>query len=1122
MKFSATKIAMHRCKRRNLQQFIRVMKLTTLLMIIVLAQVSAKGFGQKITLNEKNVPLKQIIQSIEQQSGYTFFYDTKDLPNVNVNVDINKATVEEALTASLKNLPLVYKIVKNNIVLTKADVKPVNQAALPAISVHGFVIDELNKPMPNVTIRVKDGNQTTITDTKGEFTFKQVDEKAVLVISFIGYLTKEVNANSDLGRIKMEVSNSKLDEIQIQAYGTTSERLNTGDITTIKAADIAKSPVSNPLLALQGRVPGLVITQATGFSGSGVTVRIQGQNSMIRGNDPLYVIDGVPYVSQLLPDLNTILGGSGPSPSDVATTGQGNPLSFINSADIESIDVLKDADATSIYGSRAANGAILITTKKGKIGQTKVDVNLQDGYGEVSHFADLLNLTQYLQMRHEAIANDHVTPAPTDYDINGTWDTTRSTNWQKVLIGGMAKYKDFQGTVSGGSGTTSFLVGAGYHKETTVFPGDANDQKASIHFNINNVSLNQKFKLQFTGSYLLDDNQIPSVDLTNQAEQLAPDAPNLYNPDGSLNWAPLANGTSTWNNPLSFESNGYNVKTNNLVSNAVVSYKILPGLELKSSFGYTNMQTNELSTGTLAALAPELRPTSTPNASYAHSYINSWSIEPQINYNVVLGIGKLDALLGSTFEDRNTYNDRIYGGGYGSDLVLQDPHAAATLTSPFATVDEIYKYDAIFGRLNYNIDDKYIVNVSGRRDGSSRFGSDSQLHDFYSVAGAWIFSSEDAVKKNASFLSFGKLRASYGTTGNDQIGDYQFLDLYSAPFGPPPYQGATGLTPTQLANPLLQWEETSKLQFGLDLGFFKDRILFNTDYFRNRSSNELGNYGLPIITGFYSITRNVAATVQNSGWEFTLNTANIKGNGFNWSTSINLTVPSNKLVAYPGINNSSAAGNEIIGKPLSTQYLVHLIGVDPTTGTYIFQGANGKPESFPNLATDRTVAINTDPKFYGGFQNSFSYKGFQLDVLFQFVKQIGKNTSLGFFRPGSFNPNSGNEPAAVLNAWHKPGDVATVQRYSQDFSLYLQNYYASYYTDAGYSDASYIRLKNMSLSWSIPQTWRDKLKLQNARLYVQGQNVLTFTHYKGLDPETQNPFTLPPLRMITFGVQVGI
>jgi len=1096
------------------------MKFTTFLFFIAVMQVSASTFAQKVNLSEKNAPLVKVFEEIRAQTGYDFLVSTSILTEAGpVTIQIKNADLGEVLDQIFKGRQLDYKIDNQSVIISRKEPTILEKlkSLFSTLDITGKITDETGQPLPGATVIVKGTSNSTITDAKGNFSLKHVDNNAVLKISFIGYLTKEINANSDLSNIKMEVANSKLDEVKVIAYGTTTDRLSTGDISTVSAKEIGKQSVNNPLLALEGRVPGLFIVQANGFSGGAVTVRIQGQNSMTGGSDPFYVIDGVPYTSTSLPVFNNIQTngvsspGLGPGPT-------ASPLSFINPNDIESISVLKDADATSIYGSRAANGAIIITTKKGKPGQTTVDFNLQSGYGQEARRLGLMNTQQYLQMRNEALQNDGIAaPGPTDYDLNGIWNKKSYTDWQKVLLGGSAKYTDLQGSVSGGSTNTQFLVGTNYHKETTVFPGDFSDQKGSLHFSINNSSVNQKFKFQLTGSDMFDDNKLPSTDLTGIAVLLAPDAPSLYNKDGSLNWAPDQNGNSSWSNPLANQYNASTIKTNNLIANALVSYELLPGLNIKSSFGYTNLQINETLIAPSVAQAPENRASYTEASLFGNNNINSWIVEPQVTYNRAISKGKLEAIIGETIEQNNSLGRQDIGIGYSSDLLLGDIGSASRVIAS-TTANSIYKYNAGFGRLNYNWEDKYIINLTARRDGSSRFGANSQFHDFASVGGAWIFSKEEIIKNNLSFLSYGKLRMSYGTTGNDQINNYQYLSLYGSTFNAiTPYQGVTGLQSFGLSNPYIQWEETKKISLGLNLGFLNDNILLGIDYFINRSSNQLLPYKLPVITGYYSILENFPAILQNSGWEFSVATTNIKAKDFNWNSSINLTIPRNKLIAFPNLDQSSYSFFYVIGQPINLTKVFNYKGVDPATGEYQFLNSHGQLTSTPDGQTDLTSTLNTNPQFYGGFRNSFSYKDFQLDIFFQFVKQIGHNDYFGS-NPGSFNTN---QPSSIVGAWQNPGQLSSIQRYNSTYSIYEQWNDANS-SNAAYSDASYIRLKNLSFSWQLPKNWSKAAHLGNARLFVQGQNLLTVTKYKGLDPETASSASLPPLKVITFGVQITL
>jgi hypothetical protein len=433
----------------------------------------------------------------------------------------------------------------------------------------------------------------------------------------------------------------------------------------------------------------------------------------------------------------------------------------------------------------------------------------------------------------------------------------------------------------------------------------------------------------------------------------------------------------------------------------------------------------------------------------------------------------------------------------------------------------MYKYDAIFARLNYRFQDKYILDLTARRDGSSRFGDANKQHTFYAAGAAWLFRDEEIVKNNLTWLSTGKLRMSYGTTGNDQIADYTYqslLDIYPVDV---PYQGGTSIYPTSISNPYLQWEETRKLNVGTNLGFLKDRIQLDVNYFRNRSSNQLIAYILPSTTGFTGITKNFDATVQNSGIEILLNFSPIRAKNFNWQSSLNFTNPKNKLIAFPNLATSSYAYKYIIGQPINIVQAYKFAGVNPTTGLYQFINSKGETVSSVDATTDRTVLIDPNPKWYGGFSNSFQYKGFQLDFLIQAVKQMAPNYRFGRY-PGVGSAVLGNEPIGVLDRWTKPGDEASQQMFSANLSKTLTPALRAKNSDAAYSDASYVRLKNVSLSYTLPTEWLKKARISSARLYMQGQNLITITNFIGTDPETKAIFYLPPLRMYTIGVQVSL
>lgn len=1110
-------------------QIVRIMKLTAIIFLITTLHVCAAGYGQKVTLNLKNESMERVFTEIRTQTGLEFLYINTYMKKAKkVSINVKNEPLENVLKLCFKDQPFSYQIKEKVIVIIPIDKSEesnrIGYFQKKNIDIRGRVINLKQEPITNASVTLLGKNRSTVTNSDGFFSLNEIEDNSIIIISHIQYESQSIKVTSaDIGNITLKIKISNLDELQVIAYGTTTKRFNTGNVSSIKSNEIERQPINNPLLALEGRVPGLVITQSTGFPGSGVSVRIQGQNTISSGigNDPLIVIDGIPFNSRLLYTLSLVQGSSGNNTTNQAnaSAGSGNPLSFINPSTIESIEILKDADATSIYGSRAANGAILITTKKGKNGQTRANINMQTGWSKVSKYLDLLSTEEYLLARHEALTNDGVIIKPDDgnYDVNGVWESSRYTNWQKELLGKTARYTDLQGSISGGSQNIQFLVGVGYHKETTVLPGDFADQKASAHFNLNNSSSQQKFKFQFTASYLFDNNRLPNKDIVQLALQLPPNAPSLYNSDGQLNWAPLSNGNSSWNNPLSYLFNSYKNKTTNLVSSSVISYQIINGLDIKATLGYTNLYSDEMTLIPSKSFAPEVRVNSLRSSMFSNSSISTWIIEPHINYLRQLGKIRLEALLGTTIQNTSMNRREQDGSDYISDELLGSISFAASkiVTSGSSR----YKYNAGFGRMNLTWNNKYIINLNGRRDGSSRFGAKNQFHNFWSVGGAWIFSDEPFSKNNFKFLSFGKLKGSYGTTGNDQIGDYKYLNLYSNVNTSNPYQASVGIVPNGLSNPFLAWEETRKTQIGVSLGFLKDRILLEGTFFSNKSSNQLLPYSLPIIAGFTTITQNFPATVRNYGWEIAASATILSNKIFTWSSSFNITIPKNKLLQFPDLNVSTYANRLIIGKPVTITKAYNLLGVDGTTGAYVFTDEQGNPTSTPSQTQ---IAINLDPTYYGGFQNNFQFKGFELSIFLQFVKQLGRNYYFGNY-PGFFYSDGtttmGNQPKYILERWQKVGDDKPIQKFSSSFNSIQPATYASASQNA-YTDASYIRFKNVTISYQVPSVVKKKLRVQSAKVYLQGQNLLTLTNYKGLDPETRSSSSLPPLRVIVLGFQI--
>jgi TonB-dependent starch-binding outer membrane protein SusC len=649
-----------------------------------------------LSLSIKNGSLESLFATIEQKTGFTVFYNAMDLKNSKpITIDVKDASVEEVLQLSLKGQALTYFVQEHTIFIKKKEVpksltvEPVTPGEGVPLGVSGVVQSDVGTPLAGATVFIRKLKKSATTDAKGEFLLKNVpDGEYEVEVSFVGYqtFTTTISVANHQAAVtaKLKQSTSQLDQTVVKGYYTTTDRLNTGDVTTVTGEEIEKQPVSDPILALEGRVPGLNIQQTSGVPGENSTIRIQGLNSIANGSSPLYIIDGVPYNSTS--PTNSFLGGgalgvpSATTPAAGVTTGA-SPFNDLNPAEIESITILKDADATAIYGSRGANGVILITTKKGKAGHTQFDLNAFAGAGKVTRMLSLMNTPDYLEMRHEALNNDGISPSLNNGDFDLLfWDTTRYTNWQKVLIGNSAQFNNVQGNLSGGDANTQFLLGAGYSKQGTVYPGNYSDQKASVNMSLTHVSTDRRLHVLFTASYVNDNSNLPQVDLTRNITS-APDAPAPYDAYGNLNWQEL-NGSPTWNNPLSYTVQQAKMMTDNLISDLNVSYLILPGLQLKSNLGYNYSQTNQNLLSPATANPPPYNTAATRSNDFGTNDFKTWIFEPQINYEAKIAQGTLHTLLGSTFQ-QNVQNSIAYNTyNYSSDALIADPAAATTEQQP--------------------------------------------------------------------------------------------------------------------------------------------------------------------------------------------------------------------------------------------------------------------------------------------------------------------------------------------------------------------------------------------------------------------------------------------------------
>lgn len=1084
-----------------------LMRLHIILLLLTCTVITATAADvqvQSISIEAKATPMYQVFKQIEKQTSYVFWYKGKMVEkNTPITVSVVKQPLKPALDKIFANIPFTYEIVEEIIVVKDKLSKPQKTANAPkGQSFSGAVTDENDQPLLGASVNIKGTANTTKTNSEGKFSFVYIEANAILIISYVGYQTQEI-ALKNATKISLQRSDSKLDDVQVIAYGTTTKRLNTGSVATITAKDIEKQPVSNPLATLVGRVPGLVVTQQSGVPGSSFTVQIRGRNSIAQGSQPLILIDGIPFAAG---NENIQLIGS--TISNANQQSGVSPFNSINPADIESIDVLKDADATAIYGSRGANGVILITTKKGHVGKTQISANFNRGFTQVGKQLPLLNTEQYIAMRKEAFANAGLTPTTANAPDLTIYDQTRYTDYQKEFLGGTGSSTNANLSLSGGSATTQFLLSGTYYRETNIFPESLPNQRGSMLANINHKSSDNRLSVNFSGNFTSVENNAPTTDLAFYT-YLSPNTPAFFDANSKLQWA--YNGVAI-ENPYAYLREKYELRTNNLAASLNTSYRLWDGLTAKVLMGYNQQFTNEQKLSPAEAKNPNSSSVQGHTAIFGKNQYSSWNIEPQLEYKTKVWLGNLTALAGTTFLSRTNNSLTVEGNGYSSEALLSSFDAATIIDA--SSMSSNYRYQALFGRLNYNITNKYLVNLTGRRDGSSRFGPGKQFANFGAVGAAWIFSREKWFEKSFPSLSFGKLRASYGVTGNDQIGDYQFVETWKSPSYT--YFGDASLIPNNLFNADYAWERNKKLETAVDLGFWKDRILFSAGYYQNRSSNQLINYRLPYITGFSNVIANFPATVENKGWELSLSTTLVKTKIFRWESNFNITIPKNTLLAFPGIESSTYQSLYVVGQSLNAIYNYKSMGVSPATGLPVFYDGNG------NNATDISdYQINgtTDPKFYGGWQNTLSYKGFELQWFFDFKKQTGKNIYYYLYGISLPAGTMRNQPELLADRWKSQGDITDLPKVMANGTGIIASNTAN--SSFAYSDQSYIRLRNVSLSYIFDVKRLSKIGAKSARVYVQGQNLLTFNRTKGYDPETQNPTLTPVLQAYSVGVQIS-
>lgn len=979
--------------------------------------------------------------------------------------------------------------------------------------------------LPGVSVTIKGTTRGVTTDGNGNYKIS-VSSNSTLVFSFVGFQKQNATVgNKSTINSVLTADVSEINEVVVVGYTTQSRRTITGSQASVKGSDIASIPVQTFDRALQGRAAGVQITGSNGVPGGQVQVRIRGVGSIKGGTDPLYVVDGV--------QVNTS------SNSAFAST---NPLSFLNPNDIENIEILKDAASAAIYGAAAANGVVLVTTKKGKSGKTNISLDVNTGYVEPTKYLDVLNTQEWLKLRTEAIANQGVelatarTNALTGVRLDGALTDDQiaalpTYDWQKAAYT-KGTTNNYNFSMNGGNEKTTFYLSGAYNQS------DANVRNVDYKGGNFSVKLNNKVSTKLSvdaGITLSSFNQRGTFGGPNGGSFLGSPSfssplilpmNRIYNDDGSFFGTPATGGLAgilNQNVLLVSDLNKINSRTNQLISSLGITYKITDALSFRpyASIDYRTIN------------GQNFQDPRTADAFNVKGRISAQQFE-RINFlsNATLIYDKtfktnhkVGGLLGAEYRQDTQENFQTTAEGIPTPQFTTQSSAANPITV-FSSWTS-FKKVGIFGRFNYDYASKYFLGLTARYDGSSRFGANNLYGFFPGISAGWDIAAENFLKSSPSISQL-KLRASYGTLGNDQIGNFDSRGLDGGGYN---YNALSGIAPESLSNASLRWERNTTSNFGLDYGFFNSRIQGSIEYFVRTSSDLLLDQPVPQTSGFSTISNNLGE-MQNVGLEFSIKTVNFDKGGFRWSTDFNISKIDNKitklydtLTVLPG----RAVDEQIrIGYPFNSIYVAKYAGVNPATGRAmwydnagnIIYRLAGSVDSYSKIIGQQI------PTFYGGFTNDFSYKGFDLSVLFtyEYGRTSFNNQSAFMFENGGRLFNTLR--SVYESRWTTPGQITSTPR---PINGNAETLGSGITTSAGsrvYEDASYIRLKTISLGYTVPKSIVSKLSLASIRLYVQAYNLYTWTKWTGFDSEwvnlgSGNNGVVPQPRTITGGIKLG-
>lgn len=1114
------------------RQIILKMKLTAAILLIACLQVSASGFAQKITLSKQNAPVEQILKEIKKQTGYLFFYNQEWIKQANaVTIDVKQASISEVLEICFQNQPVNYSIVDKTIILSKKELlspntEITNFKEVPPKEVKGKITDKSGETLPGVSVRIKGTTTGATSDMNGNYSITVPEDNSILVFTYIGYVTKEVAvSNRSAINVILEAANTALNEVVVIGYGTSNLANLTGSISTVDVEKVMSSrPATNVSSMLQGQVSGVFIHTNSGQPGAeGMNVLIRGQGSM-GDSQPLVIVDGFE-----------------------------SSMDNINPFDIESISVLKDAASASIYGTRAANGVILVSTKRGKEGPIKIRYNTYFGKQDPTAVPDFLGSAEYAELHNEARANAGLSPTFTADAIAkyraGNDPNFPSTDWMSVLYSGSGGSQYHGLDFSGGTDATRYNISMGYNEQNGVIKA-VDAEQLNFRFNVDN-KINKWLNVGINTALNRAVNTLP---LTGPELTRGGDLQQFYN---SVTHIPptqklkLADGSWSGEYPLgnfaAWIDNGNlrSIKANQLVGTIFSEAKIIKGLSWRNraSVDYTFRETTNHISRFVYGGGQVSGPSSNQETVDRFGIID---MESLVSYDTRLGKHAIKSLLGASTRGEDFYSTMAFRLDFPSnDLTAINAGGTAGLLN--AGTNRRSTLGSYFARVNYDYDGKYLFEANIRRDGSSKFARGNRWGWFPSFSAGWVMSDEKFIK-DISWLNFLKVRASWGQLGNHRIADFMYLPLISLgqnyAFGG---ASATGAAQTVANNPDITWETTTEKNIGFDVKLLKNRISLSLDAYDRYTDDILtvipvsGTFGLPAPTVNYG-------AMSNKGIETEMRYSKIKGE-FQFDVSINGSYNRNNVEKYfsRDIFDVAGEGGAIVrekGTPWNSYIGYEWIGYFMTdaeakagavhhpsvgAGDLKFKDQNGDGKIDGN---DRVVLGNTVPKFTYGMNLGFRFKGFDFSTFFHGVEDVER-----YLRVRGFMPFMRNGKAQTMHLDRMIVQNGAVVKEGYFPKTLLEggpggkNVVASGFT---IHDGSYLRMRNIQLGYTIPSSLTKKAFISRARVYVSGENLLTFTKFPdGYDPEANNTafhghifggaagWSYPQVKFYTVGLNVN-